>query len=121
MPLPYFSQIDIKSIYYSAFHTHVHCCSIYNWETEPVYLFINTGMDKEILCTQWCCTEIPLRENEVMTCKEKLLQLEIIVVRQISQTKKNRAYLYLICILFFYEKVGMDKKKVKHGACMKML
>lgn len=56
-----------------------------------------------------------------MTCKEKLLQLEIIVVRQISQTKKNRAYLYLICILFFYEKVGMDKKKVKYGACMKML
>ena len=88
-------------------HPHVHSSTIYNSQhMEATQMFINRWMDKDVVYTHTIEYYSLIKKNEIMPFAATGMDLEIIILSEVSQTEK---YKYHIISLIY----GIWKKRYK--------
>ena len=81
-------------------HFKGHRSTSYNsQDMEATQVSINRGIDKEDVLyryIQWSITQ-PLKKNEIMPFAATWMDLEIIIVSEVSDTEKDKYMISLIC------------------------
>ena len=75
----------------------VHCSTIYNsQDMEATYMSINRGMDKADVLHTHSGILLSHRKNEIMPFAATWMDPEIVILREISQTEKDKYHTLLL-------------------------
>ena len=74
-------------------HPHVHCSTDYNsQDIEGTYMSTNRGMDKKDV-VHVCNSFSAIKKNETMSFIATQMDLEIVILSEISQTEKEKYHM----------------------------
>ena len=78
-------------------HPNVHCSTINNnQDREATQMSINRGMDKKMWYIYTMKYYLAIKKNEIMPFAATWMDLEIIILSEVSQTEKDKYHMILL-------------------------
>ena len=76
-------------------HSNVHCSNIY--DSQDMESIIDRGMDKEDVVHMYNGILLSHKKNEIMSFAATGMDLEIIILSEVNQTKDKHHIIYYLC------------------------